>query len=58
MSASGTGFWASLGIAIAALWAALVALLSSPWLLLLVIVVLGILLFRAYVRSRETRIAI
>lgn len=52
------GFWASVGTAIAATAAALSALLYSPFLLLLVIVILGILLFRAYVRSRETTVVI
>ncbi len=57
-AAAGGGFWSSIGIAISAMWAALTALLYSPFLLLFVIVVLAILLFRAYIRSRETLIAI
>ena len=55
---SGTGFWVSVGTAIAAIGAALSALLYSPFLLLLVVLVLGVLLFRAYVRSRETTVII
>ncbi len=55
---SSGGFWDSLGIAIAGFGAALSALLYSPWLLFLVIVILIVLLFRAYQRTRMTQITI
>lgn len=58
VASSGTGFWVSLGTAIAAMGSALTVLLYSPFLLLLVVLVIGVLLFRAYVRSRETTVII
>ena len=57
-SGTSVGFWSSLGTAFVALWAALVALLYSPILLALVVIILIILMLRAYVRSRETKIVI
>ncbi len=54
----GTGFWGSLGTAVVALWAALLMVLYSPILLALVVLILIILMLRAYVRSRESKIVI
>ncbi len=55
---SGFGMTAAISAAFAGLMGALLSLLYSPWLLLAVIIILGILLIRAYQRSRATQIAI
>ncbi len=55
---SGFGIGSALSAAIAGLFGALLALLYSPWLLLAVIIILAILLIRAYQRTRQMTVAI
>ncbi len=57
-SASGFSVTEAAGAASAGLFAALAAMLYSPWLLLAVIIILAILLARAYQRTRAMTVAI
>ena len=55
---SGFGFASAAGAAMSGLFGALLSLLYSPWLLLAVILILAIMVVRAYQRTRSMTIAI